>query len=454
MNICILTNEYHTEKFKAGGMGRRMGKTAGWLAANGHVVVVCVLSESNETFDEADNLTVHRFKPAPQLRWRLRQWCRKNVPHQLRLFEESRTAAQVVTELMKTRNFEVIFTANTTLGFHLACDPPVPMIYSISSYWPICAVLNFERNPLWSPEGWLADWMVRTSIRRAAYAYAPSHLVSDMMTTLLERKIDVIRTPMDLLVEPAPWDRVRERFGLPENFIFFNGTLQGVKGVHILANAMEEIYRKYPDLHIVLAGRDRNPPDDSESMSAYFLKYARGFEERVHILPPVDHPELFAMVRQSKFLVAPSMIDNLPNTVMEAMALETMVLGTTESSIDEIITDGEEGILVRRGAINDLIDGLCRALDLSPEERTAMGRRARQKVEEMCDPDRVMATLVERLEQVAGASGPGSCSLKKGDGKLLWPFLRVNRWGASKKDLKRFQDLAFDVLCYDEVQER
>ena len=454
MKTCILTNEYHTEKFRAGGIARRLGKTANWLAEQGHEVIVCILSDEDDLFEERENLWVHRFKTKPQLRWNLRQWAHKNHPEKLSVYEESRTAAQVVGALMEEHKFDVIFTSNSHLCFHLSCDLPVPMVHAISSYWPILAEINFDPPFLEKSFGWLMDWMTRHGIQQSSYVYAPSNLLANMMGELLDREIDVIRTPVYMLEEASTWDRLKEKYTLPDRFFLYWGTLQGVKGVHTLAAALKLIFPHHEDLHLVLAGRDRNGPDDSKSMATFISNELNDFAERLHILPPLDHPELFALIQQAACVAAPSLMDNFPNAVLEAMYFEKIIVGTTGASIDEMLDDGISGLLVERGSVQSLADGLTKALDMEPSEKLRMGNNAKERALTLCNPETVMNQLFDRLKEASQKQSHKTCSLRKGDLKFLAAFLKSNGFGSYRKDIEHFNRVTEKYVAKDEVRER
>ncbi|MCF3648739.1 glycosyltransferase family 4 protein [Synoicihabitans lomoniglobus] len=77
---------------------------------------------------------------------------------------------------------------------------------------------------------------------------------------------------------------------------------------------------------------------------------------------------------------APSKQDNLPNTVMEAMAAGTPVVACRVGGIPDMIDDEVNGLLVAPGDVTGLAEAVARLLNDEPM-RLSMGGAAREKVE-------------------------------------------------------------------------
>jgi glycosyltransferase involved in cell wall biosynthesis len=72
----------------------------------------------------------------------------------------------------------------------------------------------------------------------------------------------------------------------------------------------------------------------------------------------------------------PSVQDNLPNTVMEAMACGAPVVGFRVGGIPDMVRHGENGLLVPTGDVRALSDAIHTLL-ADDERRICMGKAGR-----------------------------------------------------------------------------
>ena len=101
-----------------------------------------------------------------------------------------------------------------------------------------------------------------------------------------------------------------------------------------------------------------------------------------------DSAALARLYAAADVFVVPSLQENLPNTIMEAMACGTCCVGFDQGGMRDLIEPGETGYLARPYAAEDLAAGIGRLLE-DDEARQAMARRARRKVEEEFAIERV-----------------------------------------------------------------
>jgi glycosyltransferase involved in cell wall biosynthesis len=92
-----------------------------------------------------------------------------------------------------------------------------------------------------------------------------------------------------------------------------------------------------------------------------------------------DERLLSAAYSAADLFVVSSMEDNLPNTVLEAMACSVPVVGFDSGGIPEMVHDGDTGSVVARRDTDGLAQSIQWLLERS-EARREMGRRAREAV--------------------------------------------------------------------------
>jgi glycosyltransferase involved in cell wall biosynthesis len=175
--------------------------------------------------------------------------------------------------------------------------------------------------------------------------------------------------------------------GPPEGeFLLFVGELSRDKGLPTLLRAYESLGSKR--LPLLLVGR---PTPDTP---AHLPDGAQMCDEWPH-----DH--VMAAFRRCLFAVLPSIcLDACPTTVLEAMASGRPVVATTTGGIVDMITDGENGLLVPPGDEHELTLAMARLLtDAGLRDSLAAG--ARERVQRF-----TASAVAERLEAVYARVAP------------------------------------------------
>jgi glycosyltransferase involved in cell wall biosynthesis len=233
----------------------------------------------------------------------------------------------------------------------------VPFMLRISTYTPVWHdCLGVRRTP----DMRIVEWMERLQLRVSKNIYAPSTTLKRMLEDQTPaRNISVIKTPF--FMETEAWDSslyARELEGKP--YLLFFGRYQLHKGIHILAQALPQFFRNNDGCSAVFVGLDIATPL-APSMRNYISEICGTYADRLVFMGQLSHEQLYPIINGARLVVLPSLIDNLPNACLEAMALGKPVVGTRGASFEEMILDGETGFLVPAGDAHALADKLCEA---------------------------------------------------------------------------------------------
>ena len=118
-------------------------------------------------------------------------------------------------------------------------------------------------------------------------------------------------------------------------------------------------------------------------------------------------PDVQRWLCVSDLMVCASDIESLPRTVVEGMAWAIPVLATDVFGLPELIEEGETGWLCETRDVSALAAGLERALSSSPEDRAAMGRKARDLVLRRHSLPAYAQRIAELLDEaIEGAAAP------------------------------------------------
>lgn len=167
--------------------------------------------------------------------------------------------------------------------------------------------------------------------------------------------------------------RERTRFGIGHDrvaLLFVAGRLAGDgerKGLPQLMQAVAQVRTRRPELLLVIAG----PHCDATA-----LRSAVGPDGEAWIgLGVVSTEDKPALYRAADLFALPSRAENMPNTVLEAMAAGLPVVATPVGAVAEMIRDGESGFIVPVGDVPALADRIEQLVS-DPALRQRMGAQA------------------------------------------------------------------------------
>jgi glycosyltransferase involved in cell wall biosynthesis len=158
----------------------------------------------------------------------------------------------------------------------------------------------------------------------------------------------------------------------PGPLVLFVGRLDPQKGVATLLAAARSLIPTIPELRVVLLG---DGPLRSELEAN--VRQA-GLSERVLFRGVVENVAPY--LQAADVFVLPSLGEGMPNALLEAMATGLPCIATGVGGTMDVVTDGEDGLLVEPGNAVHLADALIRLLK-DPAARDRLGRAARQTVE-------------------------------------------------------------------------
>ena len=246
-----------------------------------------------------------------------------------------------------------------------------PIVWTLHDLWPATAICHYpagceryqsgcqdcpmiQKNPI-------IDLAATVFKRKGRIGLSTIHFVgcSQWITKeakkgawLKEAEFTSIPNPIDISVfKPMGKAEARKRFGLPEHtflLLFAAAKLSDTrKGAAFLIEACERLQKKFPNpIEIVLMG---SSPEELIS----------GFPVKVNPLGYISDPaSMVAAYASADLFVIPSLEDNLPNTIMEAMACGTPCVGFDTGGIPEMIDHKKNGYIARYKDAEDLAAGI------------------------------------------------------------------------------------------------
>jgi glycosyltransferase involved in cell wall biosynthesis len=155
--------------------------------------------------------------------------------------------------------------------------------------------------------------------------------------------------------------------------VLFSSRLTVAKGIHYLIKAIPNILRKTKDVHFVFCG-----PGSKEHWIDLLnkLNIDKSFYT---FLGYVDYKWLPSLYAKADIFVVSSLYENLPIRILEAMSCRSAVIASNICAIPEAITNGENGMLVSPGNVDELARTITMLLK-DDALRSKFGTNARQTV--------------------------------------------------------------------------
>ncbi len=152
------------------------------------------------------------------------------------------------------------------------------------------------------------------------------------------------------------------------------GRINEAKGQYLLIKALSEI--KNRDVNAYFVGHEMNKGYIEELK---VLAKELGVESKIHFLGFMKNPHHFFQI--SDAIVMASKRETFGLVVIEAMQVQTVVIGSNSGGVVEIIDDGENGLLFEVGNHQSLALNITKLID-SPELLKNLSIAGEQKCEE------------------------------------------------------------------------
>ena len=204
-------------------------------------------------------------------------------------------------------------------------------------------------------------------LRRTRYVVTVSRRFADILRQEYgyQGMLEPIHNGIDL--ELFDYDAAGDPYdGFPQlrdkgPIVLYTGRLVARKGLALFAEAAGRLLDTAA--HFVIAGRG------SQGL-LFDLLHRHGIpEERYTYLGFVANDQLPRLYKLSSVLVLPSFYENLPISLLEAMAMKVPCVASDVGGVSELIQHGESGLLFEAGDMEALEQGIRMLLDDEGERR-------------------------------------------------------------------------------------
>jgi glycogen synthase len=408
MNIAIVTPEFVTESGFDGGLATYTHRLAKSLIQFGHKPTVFVTAPIDEKINY-DGIDVYRVdilkydegmysnKYLSGLYTKIKRIL--NQPS-LRIWEkwEHRFALKIQSYALnrqlklvhRSTPFDIIHYSNLTgVGYYRPKN--IPAIARLSGS---CRIWFEHGGYGESKENMLRqEDLENKSLRKMDMLFGPCRSISDMVEKKINRKIELIESIyIDETKAEDPSIYNEQLKG--KKYLLFYGTISLVKGVNTIADIIYQFLEKHNDHFFVLVGKSTHSQIEGIKMIDFLKQKAGIHQNRVIHINKISHDKLFPVLKNAEFVVLPSRIDNFPNTCIESMAHQKIVIGTIGNGFEQLIEHKKNGYLIPIDAPDKLLESIEQILKLSKEEKKQMEVLAQKRIEKLT-PENIAPQVIE-----------------------------------------------------------
>ncbi len=241
--------------------------------------------------------------------------------------------------------------ANSGWSWHLFAAPAI----WLASMRQVPVVVNYRGGEAGSFLARSAA-LVRPTMRRAAALIVPSgYLLEEFARHGMQGRI----VPNIVDVERFSPGAKRTRDGFRCHIVVARN-LEPIYGNDIALRAFAKVLGEFPGATLSIAG---SGPEHDRLVA---LAGQLGIAAQVRFTGRLDRDAMAALYRSADVLLNPTHVDNMPNSVLEALASGVPVVSTDVGGVPWIVRDGDTALLVSSGDASGMADALMRLMS-SPE---------------------------------------------------------------------------------------
>lgn len=392
VNYWLLTTEY--PPFHGGGISTFNYATAEMLAQKGHVVTVFIydLSIAQTEITSNGNIRIVRFLPRETNAHRFLGF-NAYISYEYAHILLQHIIKDGAPDVVESQEYHGI--AYYLQQFKLLCyDHYKDLTILITCHAPSFICLDYNQVPVYQfPEYWIGE-LEKSCIRSADILVSPSRYFlkeANSRMSLEGTEPHIIRNPIALRPSEVRITRAK---------IICFGKLAPLKGTFELLTYFDRLWGEgfTHSLHIIGGTQLFFHPEAATMGDIVNQKYGHHIAAGLLVLHDEVAPEVaHTHISTAHVVLVPSLFDNLPYTVLEAMGMGKVVLASTQGGHKEVIQPGVTGFLFDHHIKNSFEQNLKHILQLSDSELQTVGRTAQTSIQDLCSFDRIYSEKISLI---------------------------------------------------------
>lgn len=375
MHIAFVTPEFlRGEQLYPGGLSTYTFNTANALLSLGHDVTIFLSGESDREIQFRGIRVIER---KPRIPWILRPMdyiLRPWLSDGLQRSWASLTINRHLRKELSRMRIDVIHYSNwKAIGLFRVAHPSILRISSYDKLW--------DNNPGNKHLGKrFIQWLEKQSILRFEHIIGPGdHLAKFIEKDLgLKTPIELLPTPVDIKIHPTIV-RSASAASFPRKKVLYAGTVSRIKGAELLFDLIRNYLDRHDDTDFIIAGKAGIV--NGQSCKDALQELSTLFPDRFQYHSHLERSLLDMEYATADLVIIPSLIDNFPNTALEAMSNGTMVLASDTASLGTLLKDGVNGFVMKGRNTGEWMNRMRHILfEMSDEKRNVITAQMKQSL--------------------------------------------------------------------------
>ncbi len=195
------------------------------------------------------------------------------------------------------------------------------------------------------------------ALQQMDWGYSPTAWQRQQVPVEYRDRIDVIHDGVDTTaIAPMPDRKVTFSSGLSlgqgdELVTFVNRNLEPARGWHVFARSLKQVLKARPNAHVAIVGGSdvsygARPANGKSWREVIWQEVHEEVDaSRVHFLGRIPYNLFIGLLQASSCHVYLTIPFVLSWSMLEAMSVGAIVVGSDTASVTEVIRDGENGLL-------------------------------------------------------------------------------------------------------------
>lgn len=356
LSVCLVSQEYPDET-DYGGIATYMYYLSKALAnCNNRVFVVC-RSYTEDCAYQDNTIMIYRICENDEYKYRHR-------------------VATMVAMLVKKEDIDIIESPEWGADLieyykQYKSELKVPVVIKLHTPYFVWKKYNRIIKSSYIPE--IEEWE-KEIVMKADGVFSCSNALRDIVSE--EYNIDksqIVTIPNLIETRSVITDKKSDR-----EDIYYVGSLEQRKGVFILAEAFNIVKKQIPSARIFFVGRDTTRNEKNISTKDYIQEIIDD-EESCNFIEHVPNDSVVKYMQKASVLVFPSLFENFPYVLLEAMKCQKPIIGSRNGGMKEMIDEGTSGMLYTPPNVVELANNIVEVLS-DCEFAQRLGDNAKKRV--------------------------------------------------------------------------